>query len=42
MGGPRAVVPPEDSVSGVIKVVDGLKPSSPLQLRVYDGSILGW
>ena len=42
MGGANAVVKPEDSVSGMIKVVEGLTPSSELKLRAYDGSVHNW
>jgi hypothetical protein len=42
MGGQNAAVKPEDSASGLIKVVEGLKPSTEMKLRVYDGSVITW
>ncbi len=38
MGGPGAVLPVKDSVTGILKVVDGLKPKDSGKFFLYDGS----
>jgi NAD(P)-dependent dehydrogenase (short-subunit alcohol dehydrogenase family) len=42
MGGPAAPVSPEDSVTGMRRVIDGLDLGSTGRFLVYDGSTLPW
>lgn len=42
MGGDDADITPEESVTGMLKVIGGLKASDEMKLRVYDGSVLPW
>jgi NAD(P)-dependent dehydrogenase (short-subunit alcohol dehydrogenase family) len=42
MGGPDAPLTPEESVRGMRKVLDGLKPKDSGKLWSYDGSIIPW
>src|SRR5262249_37452997 len=42
MGGPNAELTPEDSIRGMRKVIDGLKPADTGQSWNHDGKILPW
>lgn len=42
MGGPNATLTPEQSVSGLLKVIDGLKPEDTGKFYNYDGKTLAW
>jgi len=42
MGGPAADIDPDTSVTGMKKVIDGLKPADSGKFMVYDGSTLPW
>jgi len=42
MGGPTATLTIEQSVPGMVKVIDGLKPSDNGRFLQYDGSELPW
>jgi NAD(P)-dependent dehydrogenase (short-subunit alcohol dehydrogenase family) len=42
MGGPNAPLTVEESVAGIRKVVEGLKPSDSGKFWSYDGSNLPW
>jgi NAD(P)-dependent dehydrogenase (short-subunit alcohol dehydrogenase family) len=42
MGGPNAPLTPEESVAGMRKVLDGLKPGNTGQLWSYDGTQVPW
>lgn len=42
MGGPNATLTPEQSISGMLKLLDGLKPEDTGGFFQYDGSKLPW
>lgn len=42
MGGPRATLTPEQSITGMRKVIDGLKPEDSGKFWSYDGTNLPW
>ncbi len=42
MGGPNAQLTVEESVTGILKVIDGLKPADSGKFWSYDGSNLPW
>ncbi len=42
MGGPNADIDTPESVTGMKKVIDGLKPSDSGRFLAYDGSELPW
>ena len=42
MGGAGAAITPAESVSGMIKVIDGLAASDSGQPLSYDGTTLPW
>jgi NAD(P)-dependent dehydrogenase (short-subunit alcohol dehydrogenase family) len=42
MGGPNAPLKPAQSISSLLKVVDGLKPADSGKYFSYDGQILPW
>ena len=42
MGGPNATLKPEESISALLKVIDGLKPDDTGKFFNYDGKTLPW
>lgn len=42
MGGPNAWITPEQSVSGMRKIIDTIKPSESGKLYAYDGQLVPW
>lgn len=42
MGGPNAMISPEQSVSGIRKVIDGLVPADSGKFFGYDGQAIPW
>lgn len=42
MGGPNATLTPEQSVTGLLKIIDGLKPEDTGAFFNYDGKTLPW
>jgi NAD(P)-dependent dehydrogenase (short-subunit alcohol dehydrogenase family) len=42
MGGPNALIDTKTSVTGMLKVVDGLGPQTSGSFFSYDGSIIAW
>ena len=42
MGGPNALVSPEDSAAGLYKVITGTAPATELRFFDYEGNILPW
>lgn len=42
MGGPEAVLSPEESIAGMRKVIDGLTPASTGTFQSWDGTIRAW
>jgi len=42
MGGPNATLTPEESISGMRKVIDGLKPEDSGKFWRHDGTIVAW
>jgi len=42
MGGPKAAIAPEESVTGMKRVIDALKPTDSGNFLAYDGSTLPW
>jgi NAD(P)-dependent dehydrogenase (short-subunit alcohol dehydrogenase family) len=42
MGGEGAVLEPEDSISGMLKVMQGLKDDETAKFYSYDGKQLPW
>ncbi|MAN45428.1 MAG: SDR family oxidoreductase [Alphaproteobacteria bacterium] len=42
MGGPNALVSPEDSAAGLYKVITGTAPATELRFFDYEGNVLPW
>jgi NAD(P)-dependent dehydrogenase (short-subunit alcohol dehydrogenase family) len=42
MGGPNAMISPEQSVSGMRKVISGLGPADSGKFFAYDGQVIPW
>ena len=42
MGGPNATLKPEESIAGLLKIIDGLKAEDSGKFFNYDGTMLPW
>ncbi len=42
MGGPEATLAPEESIAGLLRIIDGLRPQDTGKFCNYDGGMLPW
>jgi len=42
MGGPEATLAPEESIAGLLRIIDGLRPQDTGKFFNYDGTALPW